>query len=76
MSSPELRRSKHVYEKYLSVLELDEEQTSPTQNLNSYQRFVQQNSKKLKYRSLSPRSRISAIAKKWRSPGKKDKNVI
>ena len=72
-SSPELRRSKHVYEKYFSFLKRDEELSSPTPNLNSYQRFVQQNSKKPKYRSLSPRSRISAIAKKWKEPNK-DKN--
>jgi hypothetical protein len=33
--------------------------------LNSYQLFVKQKSEKTKYKMLSPKSRMKAIAKKW-----------
>ena len=74
-SSPRLRTIRPVYEKYLKILrgatedssDVEQDSEARERPLNEYQMFVKRSSAKRKYRVLSPRSRISAIARTWRT---------
>ena len=73
--SPRLRTIRPVYEKYLKILcdptedtpDIDLDSKDRERPLNDYQMFVKRSSAKRKYRVLSPRSRIAAIARTWRA---------
>lgn len=44
-------------------------------SLNPYQKFVQKESQKYKYRNLSGRARFEAIASEWRKKKNKDRSL-
>jgi hypothetical protein len=48
-----------------------EEEVTPKRPLNNYQKFLQTESKREKYKTKSPKSRMSAIASSWKKKNEK-----
>ena len=51
---------------------VDKDESTPKRPLNAYQKFLQTESKREKYRTKSPKSRMSAIAASWKKKQGKD----
>ena len=68
VQNPTITRHSNInqYEEKKSTKKLKEKVKSKKKSLNSYQKFVKEQSKKDKYKELPGKQRLSAIALEWK----------